>query len=462
MKKLFVFCSVIFFLLLAVFVFDVSYLFHGIRCTYLRGESSAQIDDHRFFYTREVVSKNPLVIPDGYNYVDSVKNKKLNTVLEESNSVAFLVVQDDSVRVEKYWEGGGKEVLTNSFSMAKSIMSILVGCAIDDGYIKSVDQSVFDFIPELEPFKKNDVKIKHLLEMSSGYDWLENYKRPISVTAKAYYGRSLLDLILNRDFVGVPGKDYFYSSGSTQVLGLVLERAVGESLSSYAGWSIWSRIGATQNALWALDKKDGFEKAFCCFNSSARDFLKIGLLMLGDGVVDWVEQEAPPLVFKQYYEKYIKGGGSESSVEFWKKVSKNKEEESGYFDFIRKRGMLKPGVSNKEWEGWLDGSFSSRVLSKNYIDWLLSVPKLLDPDGAHKKDGFVDYYSNGWWVARVLEKDVFYARGFLGQYIVVIPDLNLVFVRLGMFENEKSAFKNDYMLTDNLLFFIQQVIYDFS
>ena len=262
MKNFVVFCSVVFCLIIAIFLFDVSYLFHGIRCTYLRGESSAQIDDHRFFYTREVVSKNPLVIPDGYNYVDSVKNKKLNTVLEESNSVAFLVVQDDSVRVEKYWEGGGKEVLTNSFSMAKSIMSILVGCAIDDGYIKSVDQSVFDFIPELEPFKKNDVKIKHLLEMSSGYDWLENYKRPISVTAKAYYGRSLLDLILNRDFVGVPGKDYFYSSGSTQVLGLVLERAVGESLSSYAGWSIWSRIGATQNALWALDKKDGFEKAF--------------------------------------------------------------------------------------------------------------------------------------------------------------------------------------------------------
>ena len=387
MKKWVVFCVCVFCLIVCVFVFDVSYLFHGIRCTYFRGESSAQIDDHRFFYTREVFSKSPVLIPNGHDYVGEVTNSDLRRVLEKSNSVAFLVVKNDSVRVERYWQGYGPESLTNSFSMAKSIMSILVGCAIDDGHIEGVNESVFDFVPELEPFKKNDVKIKHLLEMSSGYDWLENYKRPISVTAKAYYGTALRDLILKQRFVGFPGKEHVYSSGSTQLLGLVLERAVGESVSSYAGRVFWSKIGAKQNALWALDDQGGVEKTFCCFNSNARDFSKIGLLMLG-------------------------GGGD--------------------------------------------------VVSKDYVDWVLSVPRLVDPNKKKGGEHFVDFYSNGWWVANVLEKDVFYARGFLGQYIVVIPDLNLVFVRLGMYENEKSSLKNDYMLTDNLKFFIEQVIFDFS
>jgi len=393
MKKLIFFGLFVVCALSTMYLFDVSYLLHGIRCTYLRGESSAQIDDHRFFYTREVVSEEPIILPKGHNYTTDIKNKRLVEALEGSKSVAFLVVQDDSVRVEKYWDGGGADSLTNSFSMAKSIMSILVGCAIEDGYIVDINQSVFDFVPEIEPFKNNDVKIKHLLEMSSGYDWLENYKRPIGVTAKAYYGIHLRDLILKRSFVGPPGKAHVYNSGSTQVLGILLERAVGESVSAYAGRVLWSKIGAKQNALWTIDSDGGIEKTFCCFNSNARDFSKIGLLMLNRGVV--------------------------------------------------KRGIR-------------------AVVSDKYVDWLLSVPKLIDVNNKQKPKKAVDHYSNGWWVARVLEKEVFYARGFLGQYIVVIPDLNVVFVRLGMFEDEASAFKNDYMLTDNLLVFIGQVIKDFS
>ena len=100
-----------------------------------------------------------------------------------------------------------------------------------------------------------------------------------------------------------------------------------------------------------------------------------------------------------------------------------------------------------------------RVVSKKYIDWLFSVPSLVDGDESSKK---IDHYSNSWWVARVLEKDVFYARGFLGQYVVVIPDLNLVFVRLGMKEKDKSELNNDYMLTDNLKFFVERVIFEYS
>ena len=286
--------------LVLVLVFDFSYLFHGLRCTYFRGHNSAQIDDYRFFYTRTVESGEPLRIPFGSDYNKGVSLDPLLYALEKSKSVAFLVVKNDSLRFEKYWDGGGENSITNSFSMAKSIISLLVGCAIEDGYIESVEQEISDFIPEIEQAGDfGGVKIRHLLEMSSGLNWLENYKRPISVTAKAYYGTNLKSLVLNREFINPPGLAYKYQSGNTQILGVLLERAVGESVSSYAGRSLWSKIGAEQDALWSLDYNGGVEKVFCCFNSNARDFAKIGLLMLnrgrvGDGVVvgedyvDWL------------------------------------------------------------------------------------------------------------------------------------------------------------------------------
>ena len=389
-KKVFL---VFFTCLLFVLCFDVSYLFRGIWCTYLRGESSAQIDDHKFFYTRTVSGGQPYEIPLGYNFVSTIENKKLKKILKSSESVAFLVVQNDSVRLEKYWGEGGLNTKTNSFSIAKSIMSLLIGSAIEAGFINNVEQSVFDFLPELKHGALNDVKIKHLLNMSSGYDWLENYKRPISVTAKAYYGVGLRELVLSRSFDELAGVHHNYNSGNTQLLGLVLERATGETVSSFAGRFLWSKIGARKNATWTLDDFGGVEKTFCCFNSNARDFSKIGLLMLNKGRTD-----------------FIKGANS---------------------DF---------------------------VVSVDYVDWLLSAPVLVN-----KKTGKeVDYYSNGWWKANVLNRPVFYARGFLGQYIVVVPSLNLVFVRLGKKENEKSTLKNKYMLSDNLKFFIEEVIKDFS
>ena len=390
MKKYFFWAGGFFVVLFVfVFVFDVSYLFHGVRCTYLRGEPSAQIDDSRFFYNRTVFADNPFEIPLGYNYNDSIINDSLDFALNKSRSIAFLVVQNDSVRFEKYWRFGNSSSSTNSFSIAKSIVSLLVGCAIDRGFISSVDQSIFDFLPELKPFNGQDVKIKHLLEMSSGLDWLENYKKPISVTAKSYYGSNLKKLILNRRFISSPGEIHDYKSGDTQLLGVLLERATGVSVSSFASSVLWSEIGAKDDALWTLDYNGGIEKTFCCFNSNARDFSKLGLLVLNRG------------------------------------------------SFLGKR-----------------------VVSESYIDWAVSPPLLLDIDGSD--GGLVDFYANGWWTANVSGKDIVYARGFNGQYIVIIPDLDLVFVRLGLFEDEKSSENNEYSLTDNLKFFIKQVIKEFS
>jgi len=386
MKKLKIFFGFVFVVLTLVFVFDVSYLFNGVKATYLRGECSAQIDDARFFYNRPVLAKNPTAIPNGQNYVDFVVNDSLDFYLKKSKSVAFLVVQDDSVRCEKYWDLGKRNSLTNSFSMAKSVVSLLVGCAIDSGFVEGVEQSVFDFVPELKPFNNYDVKIKHLLEMSSGLDWIENYKKPISVTAKSYYGSDLESLILDRVFVSPSGFTHDYKSGDTQILGVLLERAVGKSVSSFAGEVLWSKIGAMNDAYWSLDYDGGIEKTFCCFHSNARDFSRLGLLMLNRGSI-----------------------------------------------------------------------FGNSIVDSEYVDWLVRPTGLVDVGG-----GGVDYYANGWWVAEVLEKSIVYARGFNGQYIVVVPELDLVFVRLGFFENEKSVDNNDYKMSDNLKFFVEEVIKEYS
>ncbi len=382
----------IFLTILFGFIFDLSYLVHGVRCTYLRGESSAQVDDYSFFFTRPVVANHPFIIPKSINYKNKIVNDSLNAALVKYKSTAFLVVQNDSVVLEKYWGDGGPDVLSNSFSMAKSIMSLLVGSAIDEGFIESVDQDIVSFIPEIENFdNKNPVKIKHLLGMSSGLSWLENYKRPISITAKAYYGKNINDLMFKQNFISKPGEFFKYQSGDTQLLGVLLERAVGESVSDYASHALWSKIGASKNALWSLDSSDGSEKTFCCFNSTARDFAKIGLLMLNGGQLN-----------------------------------------------------------------------NSIVVSPEYFRWLFSVPLLKMGDKKSSRFGkVIKHYSNSWYVAKVLDYDVFYARGFLGQYIVAIPDLNLVFVRLGKSEDNASN-NNDFLLTNSLSFYIEQVILEFK
>ena len=100
------------------------------------------------------------------------------------------------------------------------------------------------------------------------------------------------------------------------------------------------------------------------------------------------------------------------------------------------------------------------IIDEDYFKWLLSIPRLINYD---KNNGeYVEHYSNSWWLANVKGKKIIYARGFLGQYIVIIPEINIVFVRLGRHENDKSETNNDYMLTDNLKFFIETVINDFE
>lgn len=203
--------------------------------------------------------------------------------IEAFEPVAFLLIKDGRIIYEKYWEDYGTESLSNSFSMAKSIIGLLVGAAIDDGYIKSIEQPVADFISEFRNEKNKDLKIKDVLTMSSGLNWDESYGTLFNTTTNAYYGNNIKKLIYSLEVVEKPGVSFKYLSGNTQLLAMIVETATGKTVSDYASEKFWRPMGAVNNALWCLDDENGMEKAFCCFNSNARDFARWGQLILNNG-----------------------------------------------------------------------------------------------------------------------------------------------------------------------------------
>ena len=241
------------------------------------------IEDYPIFENRTVksgVGKEWLVDP----MADKLKiDDKTMLKIEAYKPVAFLVIKDGKIIYERYWEEYGPESLSNSFSMAKSIIGLLIGAAIDDGYIKSVEQAVSDFIPEFRKEKNKDLKIKDVLTMSSGLNWDESYSSLFSTTTKAYYGNDIKGQIYGLEVVEKPGVNFKYLSGNSQLLAMVLESATGKKISDYASEKFWKPMGAVNDALWCLDDKDGIEKAYCCFNSNARDFARWGQLILNNG-----------------------------------------------------------------------------------------------------------------------------------------------------------------------------------
>ncbi|MGK7394879.1 MAG: serine hydrolase domain-containing protein [Candidatus Cyclobacteriaceae bacterium M3_2C_046] len=244
--------------------------------------TTPNIDDYQIFCNRSVPANqfSPWKIRKG-----GITNLPVQyrDAIEDLEPVAFLVVQDQEILYEEYWDGYDENSYSNSFSMAKSIVGLCIGAAIDQGYIKSIDQKVGDFLPEYRLKDNNQLTIRHLLTMSSGLNWNESYWNPFSVTTQAYYGDNLEELVLDLQVVDQPGQEFKYLSGNTLVLAVLLKHATGMNLSDFASKFIWQPIGAKNNALWSLDHEDGMEKAYCCFNSNARDFARIGQMLLDSG-----------------------------------------------------------------------------------------------------------------------------------------------------------------------------------
>jgi CubicO group peptidase (beta-lactamase class C family) len=212
----------------------------------------------------------------------------LEAFLRRTDTLAFLVVHGDRVVYERYTDGSERRTLQTSFSVAKSFLSALVGIAIDEGSISSIDDSVTDYVPELadrDP-RFERITLRHLLSMSSGLRYVEqSAPLPWGDDIDTYYGTDLRDLALNAtEIVEPPGRDWLYNNYNPLLLGLVLERATGTSVSDYMATRLWQPLGAEHDATWSLDSKaSGFEKMESGLNVAPVDYARFGPLFLHGG-----------------------------------------------------------------------------------------------------------------------------------------------------------------------------------
>ncbi|WP_298532423.1 serine hydrolase [uncultured Algibacter sp.] len=278
LKKLFKWLAIgIGLIILLLYIFDYSYILRGIKVVYFTGHKTAFIDDYPYF-ENDTIKKGSQTDswPFHIDYNTVKETKKLEQVNKDWGTVAYLIIKNDSIWFEKYFDGFNESSKTNSFSMAKSITSAMLGKAIMDGYIENLDQPISDFYPQYEYAKTT---VGDLSSMASGLNWVEHYTSPFSLTARANYDDDLAETMLEQKVVKTPGKAFEYLSGSTQLLGMIIQKATGKTLAKYLSESFWEPMGASDDALWQLDDdKNRLAKTFCCISSNARDFARFGKL----------------------------------------------------------------------------------------------------------------------------------------------------------------------------------------
>lgn len=332
------------------------HVLNGIGKTYLLGKTNPDIDDLAFFDTRKMEADHgepwPVSAETGGRAIDP----ELIEAMDSMETTAFLVFVHDTLRYERYSMGYTDTTHSNSFSMAKSFLSVAIGIAVREGYIRSLDQPVSDFLPEFADGLNSHLTIRHLLQMSSGIPFGESYANPLGYMAKAYYGKDLLHETLKYRVTKEPGTVWVYEGGNTVLLGMILKKATGKEVSQYFFEKVWSCIGAEHPAYWNLDREQGMEKTFSGFYATARDFARIGTLYKNKGI----------------------------------------------------------------WAG------RDTIVDPEYV--ALSLSPNLIPD----EQGEACYwYGLHWWLGEFEGEPLFSCRGMRGQYIIVLPQSDMVIVRLG-------------------------------
>jgi CubicO group peptidase (beta-lactamase class C family) len=280
----------------------------------------ANISDHKKFPNRALTASDApfrfyeASVSKGPKEIEyKGKTMSFEDYLEKQGTVAFLIIRRDTILYEKYFSGYEQSDVVASFSMAKSVTSMLIGCAIQDGLISSVEDPITKYLPMMKDQKMSKVKIKHLLQMTSGIDFKESYINPFGQAAKFYYGRQLERYCEKLKCKDEPGTKFNYVSGDTQLLGMILQQVLKEkSITQYFDEKIWSKLGMEFSGSWSTDKKDGIEKTFCCINARARDFAKLGRLYLKKG--EWQGQQLVP---RSWVEVSTKVDEQEGSVWFY-------------------------------------------------------------------------------------------------------------------------------------------------
>ena len=315
---------------------------------FLRGEEqiAAFRDQNEQTGARRIPAASvPLALPTAKNPLPAPivriggTDVAVEQLMRERRIAGLLVVKDGAVLYENYEFGNDRDSRWISFSVAKSVVAMLIGAALEDGYIQSVDEKVTDYLPRLKGSSYDQTTIRNLLQMASGVAWNEDYTDPDSDVASVDYATlPLYEQLRFKERVALPGERFNYNTAETNLAGTLLRSAVGNNLSTYLYEKVWQPFGMEADAYWQLTELGGGEFGGCCINATLRDYARLGLFALADGKLadgtrilpeGWMaESTAPSKGFDGYgYFWWLGGNGSyQASGVFGQAIYVNPEE----------------------------------------------------------------------------------------------------------------------------------------
>lgn len=231
-----------------------------------------------------VLGSNPTDLTE-VTYTIEGSEFALADFVSNSANIGLLVVQDGKVLYERYAPGNNRNSRWISFSVTKSLTSMLIGAAIKDGYINSVDDKVVDYLPRLRGSAYEEASIADVLHMASGVAWDETYADRNSDVAKAggFNGIDLMNYLADLPNEAQPGTKFNYNSAETNLVGEILRSAIGNNAATYLTHKIWQPFGMESDANWALGGPGAGELGGCCISATLRDYARVGLFALADG-----------------------------------------------------------------------------------------------------------------------------------------------------------------------------------
>jgi CubicO group peptidase (beta-lactamase class C family) len=280
----------------------------------------------------------------------------------EQSVAGLLVIKDGKTVYERYGLGNTEKSLWVSFSVAKSVTSMLIGAAIQDGYIKSVDEKITDYLPRLKNSAYEQSSIRNVLQMSSGVEWNEDYADPKSdVNTATWDTTGLYEYLRFRPRDAAPGEVFNYNSAETNLAGTLLRSAVGNNLATYLSEKIWKPFGMESDANWMLTEAGGGESGGCCISATLRDYGRLGLFAMSNGRLadgkqvlseGWMAESTTP------------SRGNPGYGYFWWLLDDDTYEASGIFGqaiYINAR------------ENVVIAMHSARAVASNRSDWALQA-----------------------------------------------------------------------------------------
>ncbi len=232
--------------------------------------------------------KNKPMDLTGLSYELDGQPRTVQDFINRPETIGIIVVHRNNILFENYQAGNDAASRWISFSVTKSVTSLLIGAAIKDGYIESVDEPVIHYLPRLRGTGYENATIKDVLQMSSGVAWNEDYADPNSDVAKAgaANGLALVEYLGRLEIKAKPGEVWNYNTGETNLAGQILRAAIGNNASNYLTRKIWQPFGMEYDANWMLSAPYGDETGGCCINATLRDYARLGIFAMKNGELE--------------------------------------------------------------------------------------------------------------------------------------------------------------------------------